>query len=67
MRCVCAIAAASVHTQALCHDMRATGALDAESRRAALNWRDDDGRSGLMLASAKNHLHVAQIVSVVAS
>jgi len=43
--------------------MRINRALDAATKQAWLNWTDEEGRTALMWACQKNHLHVAQLVS----
>lgn len=48
--------------QALVADMRLNRSLDLASKQAMLNWADEEGRTALMWAAQKNHLHVAQLV-----
>lgn len=50
--------------QALVADMRLNGTLDMSSKQAMLNWKDEEGRTALMWAAQKNHLHVAQLVGL---
>lgn len=52
-----------MRAQALCADMRLNRALDPATKLAMLNWTDEEGRTALMWAAQKNHLHVAQLVS----
>jgi hypothetical protein len=42
--------------------MRLNGALDPATKQAMLNWTDEEGRTALMWAAQKNHLHIAQMV-----
>jgi hypothetical protein len=42
--------------------MRLNRALDPATKVAMLNWTDEEGRTALMWAAQKNHLHVAQLV-----
>ncbi len=51
--------------QALCADMRLNGRLDLATKQAMLNWTDEEGRTALMWAAQKNHLHVAQLVGAI--
>lgn len=50
--------------QGLCADMRLNRALSQAEKLAMLNWTDEEGRTALMWAAQKNHLHVAQLVSL---
>jgi ankyrin repeat protein len=50
--------------QGLCADMRLNRALSQPEKVRMLNWTDEEGRTALMWAAQKNHLHVAQLVSL---
>jgi hypothetical protein len=50
--------------QGLCADMRLNRALSQAEKLGMLNWKDEEGRTALMWAAQKNHLHVAQLVSI---